>query len=144
MRRSARGPGRGVAGPIGQRGPAELLRVERPGPFILQWARSGQIVPNPISSEIIRAGGFANRVLFYRHDLIFGKEGVPAHSHAFYGTLDPARPNFRRVALGAQRQIGTFFETDGAKVTRPEPAELWEWPIHTPLPEDTFYLPRPR
>jgi hypothetical protein len=80
-------------------------------------------------------------VLLYSHDLNFGKEGVPANSH-LYLSAARAAPDYSRSALGAQRQIGTFFETDGAKVTRPEPAELWEWPISSPLPEDTFFLPR--
>ena len=55
-----------------------------------------------------------------------------------------APPNFSRIALGAQHQIAAFFESDGATVTAPTPAAFWEVPIKSPLPEETFYLPRPR
>ena len=111
-------------------------------PFVIQFARSDQNVVNPSTTELIRSGDFADRVLFYRHDLNFGLAGVPADPHAFLSSINPATPNFQRVALGAQHQIGTFFESDGATVTHPTPTELWEAPISSPLPEDTFYLPR--
>jgi hypothetical protein len=48
------------------------------------------------------------------------------------------------VAFGAPHQIGAFFESDGASVIQPTPAELSESPIRAPLPEDPFYMPRPR
>jgi hypothetical protein len=56
----------------------------------------------------------------------------------------PAMPNVHRVALGAQHQIGTFFESDGATLMPPTPTELCEASIRLPFPEDPFYLPRPR
>jgi hypothetical protein len=128
---------------------APLLRRSPPSgvparPFVLQFARSDQNVVNPSTTELIRAGDFADRALFYRHDLNFGLPGVPPDPHAFLSTLNPATPNVQRVALGAQHQIGTFFETEGAEVTAPTPTHLWEAPISGPLPEDTFFLPRPR
>jgi hypothetical protein len=125
---------------------APLLRRAPPArvperPFVFQWARSDQTVVNPSATELIRAGDFADRVLFYRHDLNFGLAGVPANPHPFLSAVS-APPNFTRVALGAQHQIGTFFETDGAMVSHPAPTHLWEAPISSPLPEDTFFLPR--
>ncbi len=54
----------------------------------------------------------------------------------------PPLVNTIPVALGAQHQVRTFFETDGAGVTHPTPTHLWEAPISSPLPEDTFFLPR--
>jgi hypothetical protein len=111
-----------------------------PRPFVLQSARSDQLASNPNISELARAGEIADRVLFYRHDL---NTDVPDNPHAFLSSFG-ARPNFSRVALGALHQIGTFFESDGTRLVTPEPADLWELPIRRPLPEDLFYLPRPR
>ena len=51
-------------------------------------------------------------------------------------------PALSDVAFGAQHQIATFFESDGAIVMHPSPVHLWEVPIPPPLPDDTFYLPR--
>ena len=101
-------------------------------------------MPSTPAPELIRAGAFADRVSFYRHDLNFGLEGVPPDPHAFLSSIGPGRPNFQRIALGARHRIGTFFESDGATVIHPTPTELWEVPIRLPLPEDLFYLPRPR
>jgi hypothetical protein len=126
--------------PMLRRSPPAGVRAR---PFVIQFARSDASVANPSDTQIIRAGGFADRALFYRHDLNFGREGVPANSHLYLSAVRD-EPNYSRVALGAQHQIATFFETDGAKVIRPAPEGLWEWPISSPLPEDTFYLPRPR
>lgn len=126
--------------PFLRRSPPAGVRAR---PFVLQFARSDASVANLTTTQIIRAGRCADRVLFYRHDLNFGKEGVPANSHLYLSAVR-AEPNYSRVALGAQQQIATFFESDGREVIHPEPAELWERPISSPLPEDTFYLPRPR
>jgi Bacterial Ig-like domain len=111
-------------------------------PFVHQFARSDRQAVNPVTSEIVRAGDFADRVLYYRHDLNFGLAGVPADPHQYItGQQQPA--NYARVAIGAQNQIATLFETDGAIVTHPTPTELWEAPISSPLPVDTWFLPRP-
>lgn len=127
-----------------------LRRTPPPGvparPFIVQWARSDQIATNPTASELIRAGDFADRVLFYRHDLNLKAAGIdrPVNPHGFLSMVAVPAPHMARVALGAQHQIGRFFESDGAVVIHPEPADVWEWPIRAPLPEDTYFLPRPR
>ncbi len=48
----------------------------------------------------------------------------------------PPLVNTIPVALGAQHQVRTFFETDGAGVTHPTPTHLWEAPISSPLPDE--------
>jgi hypothetical protein len=128
---------------------APLLRRAPPSkvparPLIFQWARSDRIVANPSAADLIRSGAFADRVAFYRHDLNFGLEGVPADSHAFLSTMNPKTPNYQRVALGAQHQIGVFFASDGKQAIHPTPTELWEWPIKGAMPEDLYFLPRAR
>ena len=125
---------------------APLLRRSPPAgvparPFVVQAARSDTAAVNPGTSELIRAGDFADRALFYRHDLNFGLAGVPVTPHPYVFQVGAA-PNYSRVAFGAQHQIGTFFESDGATVIHPTPTHFWEAPISRPLPEDTFFLPR--
>ena len=125
---------------------APLLRRSPPArrsarPFILQFARSDVSSTTPSSMEILRAGRFADRAHHYRHDLNVGDPGVANYPHIYLYTVQ-SPPNFARVALGAQRQIATFFASDGKTVIHPEPRELWESPIATPLPEDLYFLPR--
>lgn len=124
-----------------------IRRAPAPGmtsrPFLIQIARSDQSTANPGQTEVLRAGDLADRVTLYRHDLNFGNAGVPPNSHLYLNSVAQA-PNWARIGLAAQQQIATFFETDGAEVTHPTPAEFWEVPIRGPLPEDTYYLPRPK
>jgi hypothetical protein len=125
---------------------APLLRRRPPSgvparPFIFQFARSDRAAVNPASSATVRAGDFADRVTYYRHDLNFGLPGVPSGPHT-YITAQQQPENYARVAIGAQNQIATLFATDGATVIHPTPTELWEAPIKSPLPENLFFLPR--
>jgi hypothetical protein len=126
--------------PYLRRTPFQDVRVR---PMLIHFARSDASSTNPTTTELIRAGDLADRALFYRHDLNFGNDGVPANPHLFLPQIG-SPPNFSRIALGAQQHIAAFFESDGAKVISPMPAAFWEVPVKTPLPEDTFYLPRPR
>jgi dienelactone hydrolase len=123
-----------------------LRRAPPPGvparPFLLQFGRGDQNIANPFAMDLVRAGDFADRVSFYRHDLNFGRPGVPANPHAFFNTINQANPNFYRIFLGAQDQAATFFESDGRTVVHPTPTELWEVPIRSPLPNDLS--PRPK
>jgi Bacterial virulence factor lipase N-terminal len=128
-----------AAAPLLRRSP---LPGSPPRPFLIQAARSDPASTNPAFSALVRAGDFADRVAFYRHDLNFGNDGVPPGSHQFLGQIG-VPPSYSRVARGAQEQIATFFESDGKTVMAPTPAELWEMPIKK-LPDDTFYMPRPR
>ena len=67
---------------------------------------------------------------------------MPANPHAFFNTINAANPNFYRIFLGAQHQVATFFESDGATFGDPDPTELWATPIAY-LRDDLYYLPRP-
>ena len=46
-------------------------------------ARSDRSAVNPATSETVRAGDFAYRVLYYRNDLNFGLAGVAADPHLY-------------------------------------------------------------
>ena len=136
----SRSPARVAFAPLLRRAPPPGVPAR---PFVHQFARSDRAAVNPGTGETVRAGDFADRVLFYRHDLNFGLAGVPADPHQ-YITGQQAAANYARVAIGGQQQIATFFESDGRRVIHPTPTELWEVPIKPPLPEGQFFLPRPR
>jgi Bacterial virulence factor lipase N-terminal len=106
---------------------------------IYQFAKGDQIVPNPATTAILRAGALADRATFYRHDLAFAENPqLPTIPHGFLTRLDI--PGFRAILQGAQQQIATFFATDGAAVIHPEPARFFETPISLPLPENLNYI----
>jgi hypothetical protein len=108
---------------------------------IIQFAEGDQIVPNPATTALLRAGDLADRATLYRHDLAFAENPqLPTIPHAFLTRIEI--PGFRVIAGGAQEQIATFFATDGATVIHPEPARFFETPVSLPLPEGlNFILP---
>src|SRR6516225_6385587 len=106
---------------------------------IYQFAKGDQIVPNPATTAILRAGDLADRATFYRHDLAFAENPqLPTIPHGFLTRLDI--PGFQEVTRGAQEQIATFFATDGAVVIHPEPERFFEVPIQEPLREELNYI----
>jgi hypothetical protein len=106
---------------------------------IYQFAKGDQIVPNPATTALLRAGALADRATFYRHDLAFAENPqLPTIPHGFLTRLDI--PGFRAIARGAQEQIATFFATDGAAVIHPEPARFFETPIAGALPEGLNFI----
>ena len=106
---------------------------------IYQFAKGDQIVPNPATTALLRAGDLADRTTFYRHDLAFAENPqLPTIPHGFLTRIDI--PGFRAIAQGAQEQIATFFATNGATVIHPEPARFFETPIAGALPEGLNYI----
>jgi fermentation-respiration switch protein FrsA (DUF1100 family) len=108
-------------------------------PILLQFAKADQNVPNPITSMLLRAGDLTDVTTLYRHDLAFAENpALPKNGHAFM----PATPiiAFREIAIGAQRQIATFFRTGGT-ITHPEPQRFFEVPVRQALPELFNYIP---
>jgi pimeloyl-ACP methyl ester carboxylesterase len=114
---------------------------------IVQFAKGDQTAPNPAESALVRAGDLADRTTFYRHDLTFAEEPRIEHNpHPFLLFItNPAGvlPFAREVCLGAQEQVATFFASDGKEIVHPEPARLFEEPIHLPLPEELNFIPDP-
>jgi adhesin/invasin len=58
--------------------------------------------------------------------------------HIFSTSIDI--PSLAAAATGAQEQLATFFETDGARIIHPAPADLFEVPIKLPLAENLEYV----
>jgi hypothetical protein len=114
-----------------------------PKSVIYQFATGDQQAVNPGTTALIRAGNLADRTLYYRHDLAFAQDPsptMPKNPHLFAGS--PTSPNalFRSISRGAQDQIGAFLASDGTVVIHPEPAQFFEVPISSSLPEDLNFI----
>jgi hypothetical protein len=108
---------------------------------IVQFAKGDQVVPNPATTALLRAGDLADRATLYRHDLAFAENPqLPTIPHGFLTQANV--PGMRAILEGAHEQIATFFATDGEVIIHPEPARFFETPIQGPLPESlNFILP---
>jgi hypothetical protein len=112
-----------------------------PKPVIFQFAKGDQIVPNPTTTAILRAGDLADTATYFRNDLAFlANPAVPKNPHVFLTRV--TTPSVAAVALAAQQQIARFFASDGADVVDPDDAgALFEVPIIPPLPEELNFIP---
>jgi Bacterial virulence factor lipase N-terminal len=107
---------------------------------ICQFAKGDLGAPNPNTTAILRAGGLADRTLYYRHDLARTEiPSLPTNAHMFMVSIGVAA--FRDIALGAQAQIAMFFASDGETIIHPQPARFFEVPIQGALPEALNYIP---
>jgi len=120
---------------------ADPLRGVPAKSVIFQFAKGDQTVPNPTTSAILRASGLADRATYFRNDLAFAANpAVPKNPHTFLTRINV--PAVAAVAFGAQRQIATFFASDGTAIIDPDGAgPLFEVPIAGPLPEELSYIP---
>jgi len=115
------------------------LRETDPPPVIIQFAKGDQTVPNPTATAIFRAGELTDRSTFFRNDLVrLAVPTAPANPHTFLTNIaaPPLPVTVATLALAAQEQIATFFESDGTVVIDPDGAgPFFEVPIVGPLPE---------
>jgi Bacterial virulence factor lipase N-terminal len=111
-------------------------------PVIFQFAKGDQTVPNPTTSAILRAGGFADRATYFRNDLAYANNNaVGKNPHTFLTNIGgPATVGY---ALAAQKQIATFFASGGVTTIDPDAGAgpYFEVPINGALPEGLNYIP---
>ena len=110
---------------------------------IFQNSKGDQIVSNPTSTALIRAGELADVETFYRNDLAVAADPLVSKTPHNFLNLFPfppfTEPLVKAIALDAQEQIATFFESDGDTIINPDP-NFFEVPIVPPLPETCNYL----
>jgi hypothetical protein len=108
---------------------------------IFQFARGDQTVPNPTTTNILRAGDLGRRTTYFRNDLVFAiRSGVPRNPHTFLTNIGV--PAMADLAVAAQSQIAVFFASDGKLRTDPDRAgPFFEVPIEDDLPETLSFLP---
>mgnify|MGYP006988315872 CR=1 FL=1 len=110
-------------------------------PVLFQFAKGDATVPNPTTSAILRAGNLADRATMFRNDLAYAvNSGVGKNPHVFLTNIGNAAA--APYAVGAQMQIATFFQTNGATVIDPDGAgPFFEVPVSLPLPETLNFIP---
>ncbi len=107
---------------------------------IFQFAKGDEVIPNPTATAMLRAGDLADVATYYRNDLAFAVDSnVPKTPHNFLLRVFSSDPLVKAIALDAQEQIATFFESQGHTVINPDPA-FFEVPIVPPLPETCNFL----
>jgi uncharacterized protein (TIGR03437 family) len=124
-----------------------LRKNPRPGtsakPMLILLAKGDQTVPVPTGSTIVRAGDLAGVTTYLRFDLAFSRDPkIPNRNpHIINAAISALNgPTAVAIATGLQEQVATFFETDGARITHPNPAEFFEVPIKLPLPENIEFV----
>jgi dienelactone hydrolase len=132
---------------------ATLLRTDD-RPILIQVAKGDQVAPNPLASQLIRAGDFADTTTFYRHDLAEALNPDPSllnDPHDFInqtlGSTAGGTASPRTIARAAQHQIAVFIASDGQTIIDPDEfidpdgsSTLFEVPILLPLPETTNFI----
>jgi hypothetical protein len=110
-------------------------------PVIFQFAKGDMTVPNPTTSAILRAGSLADRATYFRNDLAFAlNPAIGKNPHTFLTNIGSAAG--APFAIAAQRQIATFFASQGATTIDPDGAgPFFETPIAGPLPETLNFIP---
>jgi hypothetical protein len=117
-----------------------LRRAPLPGvpakAVIVQFARGDLTVPNPTTTNIVRAGALADRTTQFRADLAFGRDpAFGTNPHTFLTRIADAPP-VAAAARQGQEQIAAFLASDGRTTIDPDGAgPLFETPIAGPLPE---------
>jgi hypothetical protein len=113
-----------------------------PKSLLILFARGDRNAINSGTSAILRAGNLGDRTVHYRHDLAVAEDStIPRNPHTFI-TVSPINANavVRSISQGVQRQVATFFATDGTVVIHPEPTRFFEVPLAGPLPEALNYI----
>jgi hypothetical protein len=107
---------------------APLLRRSPRRPVLVQFARGDRTVPNPASSQLIRAAGLQGSTWMYRHDLARERApDLPLNPHLYlvlFVGLDGDTVQLPGLAglsisLDAQGQVAGFLAADGAAIPDP-------------------------
>jgi hypothetical protein len=112
-----------------------------PKSVIFQFAKGDTVVPNPTTTAILRAGGFADRATYFRNDLAYAaNNAVGKGPHTFLTNI--ANPAGAPYAVAAQAQIAAFFASHGSLIIDPDGAgPFFETPLTGALPETLNFIP---
>jgi hypothetical protein len=103
--------------------------------LIVGFARGDEMVVNPATTAMLRAGDLADRTTYFRNDLFYPTDPthIPPDPHQSLLLL-PLNPYVHPILLAYEEHVATFFASDGTVVS--DPGEFFEVPIAGPLPED--------
>jgi hypothetical protein len=119
----------------------EPLPGNSPKSVLFMIQRGDQSAPNPRSTQLARAGDFADVTTLYRNDLAFAEDPtVNKNPHAMQLRW-PMSGLSGPIGRGSVEQTAMFLGSGGQTIIHPEPARFFEVPIVLPLPEDFSYIP---
>jgi hypothetical protein len=119
----------------------EPLAGMSPKAILINFGKGDLSAPNPRTTQLLRAGGYADVATFYRNDLAY------AEDHAIYKNPHTYVQRWMLGGLsgpighGGLEQMAIFLASRGQTIIHPEPARFFEVPIPQPLPEDFSYIP---
>src|SRR5262249_38559483 len=97
-------------------------------PVLVQFARADRTMPNPATTNLIRAAGLQSSTWIYRHDLALAQApDLPIDPHPFLvlfvslngSTVQLPGIDGLSISLDAQQQIATFVAADGTTIPDP-------------------------
>jgi hypothetical protein len=110
-------------------------------PVLILFSKGDQVIANPWTTAVIRAGDLADRSILYRNDLAYAEDpAVPKNPHGFLPLIQSPVALMRQIAFGAQAMIATFLLTGGTSDIQAEPLRFFETPVAEPLPEDLSFI----
>jgi hypothetical protein len=119
----------------------EPLTGMSPKSILINFGKGDESAPNPRTTQLLRAGGYADVATFYRNDLAYAEDNtVYKNPHTYVqkwmlpGLSGP-------IGRGGMEQFAIFLASHGKTIVHPEPARFFEVPISPPLPEDFSYIP---
>jgi hypothetical protein len=119
----------------------EPLAGMSPKAILINFGKGDLSAPNPRTTQLLRAGGYADVTTFYRNDLAYAEDhSIYKNPHTYVqrwmlpGLSGP-------IGRGGMEQSAIFLASRGKTIVHPEPARFFEVPISPPLPEDFSYIP---
>jgi hypothetical protein len=112
-----------------------------PKAILINFGKGDLNAPNPRTTQLLRACGYADAATYYRNDLAFAEDNTvfkDPHTYLFRWMLPGLSGPIGR---GGLEQVAIFLTSRGRITTQPEPARFFETPIALPLPEDFSYIP---
>lgn len=118
-----------------------------PKSVLILFGKGDQMIPNPNATAMLRAGGLADRAIFYRNDTAYTRDhGVPKDPHRFVNNIDDSNPLVAAIARFAQERIAVFLNGEREPIVHSHPMffqvrDLFEEPIEESLPESLNFIP---
>jgi hypothetical protein len=119
----------------------EPLAGMSPKAILINFGKGDLSAPNPRTTQLLRAGGYADVATFYRNDLAYAEDhAIYKNPHTYVqkwmlgGLSGP-------IGRGGLEQMAIFLASRGQTIIHPEPARFFEVPVPQPLPEDFSYIP---
>ena len=119
----------------------EPLAGMSPKSVLVNFGKGDESAANPRTTQLLRAGGYADTTTFYRNDLAYAEDDtVDKNPHTYLqrwmlaGLSGP-------IGRGGLEQVATYLASRGETIVHPEPFRFFEVPISRPLPEGFSYIP---